>query len=117
MGEWLQDYLRAEAPWTNLGLADGLLLAPRAYDLFEVPVSVLDRICGPEPEMEFWQDQESFEKHIRAIAETLNRVEDMPPLVVERAGERFRVCDGTHRLEAVRRRGWKTCWVILFSDP
>ena len=116
VGQWLQDYLRAEAPWTNLGLADGLLLVPRVYDLFEVPVDVLDRKCGPEPEMKFWQDRKSFERHIGAIAASLDRVEDMPPLVVEAVGDRLSVCDGTHRLEAVRRKGWKTCWVIEFSE-
>lgn len=116
MGEWLQEYLRAEAPWTNLGLADGLLLVPRSYELFEVPLAILDRKCGPEPEMEFWQDPESFERHISAIATSLVNVEDMPPLVVESVGERLSVCDGTHRLEAVRRKGWKTCWVIHFSE-
>lgn len=116
VGEWLQGYLRADAPWTNLGLADGLLLVPRRYDLFEASVDLLDRKCGPEPDMEFWQDRESFERSVSAIAESLERVEDMPPLVVEAVGDRLSVCDGTHRLEAVRRRGWKTCWVIRFSE-
>lgn len=115
--EWLQDYLRVEAPWKNLGLADGLLLAPRAYDLIEVPLADLDRCCGPEPEMKFRQDRESFEKHILAIAASLERMEDLPPLVVEPDGDRFTVCDGTHRLEALRRTGWQTCWAIVFTDP
>ena len=116
IGEWLQDYLRAEAPWKNLGLADGLLLVPRSFALFEAPLASLDRKCGPEPEMEFWQDQVSFERSVTAIASSLERVEDMPPLVVEALGDRLSVCDGTHRLEAVRRRGWASCWVIQFSD-
>ena len=113
---WLQTYLRCEPSWANQGLADGLLLVPRVYRLIEVPLTALERKCGPEPEMEYWQDAESFEGHIRAIAESLENVEDLPPLVVEELGDRFMVCDGTHRLEALRRRGYATCWAIVFSE-
>jgi hypothetical protein len=114
--KWLQVYLTCEPRWANPGLADGLLLRRRAYRLIEMPVDALVRKCGPEPEMEYWQDPDSFESHIRAIAGSLEAAEDLPPLVVEELGGRFMVCDGTHRLEAIRRRGWQTCWVIVFSD-
>ncbi|MEZ4415960.1 MAG: ParB N-terminal domain-containing protein [Gemmatimonadota bacterium] len=114
--EWLQEYLRCEPRWENLGLADGLLLAPRTYRLLEMRVATLERKCGPEPEMEFWQDAESFERHVQAIERTLETTESLPPLVVERVAGRWMVCDGTHRLEAIRRKGWDTCWVVLFSD-
>jgi len=50
------------------------------------------------------------------IAESVEALEDLPPLVVEDCEGGLVVCDGTHRLEAVRRKGWPTCWAILFSD-
>ena len=62
------------------------------------------------------QDAATFERHNRAIAEFFEALEDLPPLVVQEREGRLVVCDGTHRLEAVRRRGWLTCWAILFSD-
>ena len=116
LGSWLQAYLRCEPRWSNLGLADGLLLEPRDYRLIETAVDVLDRKCGPEPEMEFWQDRATFERHVGMIAESLDAPEDLPPLVVEEVDGRFAVCDGTHRMEAVRRKGWATCWAVAFSS-
>jgi hypothetical protein len=114
---WLQTYLTSEPQWANPGLANGLLLAPRVYRLLEMPVSALERKCGPEPEMEYWQDAHSFEARVRAIGDSVQSVEDLPPLVVEELSGRFIVCDGTHRLEAVRRKGWPTCWVVVFTTP
>jgi hypothetical protein len=106
---WLHAYLTCEPRWANPGLANGLRRAPRRYrGPLEMPVALLERKCGPEPEMEFRQDPASFEEHIRAIAASLVEPEDLPPLVVEDLGGRLMVCDGTHRLEAVRRRGWPT---------
>jgi hypothetical protein len=116
LGDWLQAYLSAEAPWANPGLAQGLLLRPRAYSLFEIEVDRLVRKCGPEPEMEYWQDPESFQTCVTAIARSLDSIENLPPLVVEEVEGRYIVCDGTHRLEAIRAKGWPTCWVILFED-
>jgi hypothetical protein len=113
---WLHAYLTCEPRWANPGLANGLRSAPhRLHGPVEIPVAVLERKCGPEPEMQYRQDPDSFERHIRAIEASLGVVEELPPLVVEDVGGRFMVCDGTHRLEALRRRGWPTCWVILFS--
>lgn len=111
---WLQAYLMAEPRWANPGLASGLLKEPRVYELFETDAATLVRKCGPEPGMEYWQDQESFDRHVHAIARTLHSVEDLPPLVVEDVEGRLVVCDGTHRLEAIRSKGWRRCWVILF---
>jgi ParB/Sulfiredoxin domain len=116
LGAWLQVYLSAEPRWANPGLATGLLKFPRVYTLFEVDPDELVRKSGPEPEMEYRQDGKSFDAHIQAIAESLIAVEDLPPLVVEEVRGRYVVCDGTHRLEAIRSKGWPTCWVILFAD-
>jgi len=116
IGPWLQSYLLAEARWANPGLASGLLKVPRVYELFEIEVKQLVRKCGPEPEMEYWQDPVTFEKHINAIAQSLESIEDLPPLVVEEVQGKLVVCDGTHRLEAIRSKGWASCWVILFSN-
>ena len=113
---WLHSYLTCEPRWTNPGLSNGLRSAPHGIrGLVELPVGVLERKCGPEPEMEYRQDPETFEQHIQAITESLDALEDLPPLVVEDLAGRFMVCDGSHRLEAIRRKGWTTCWVILFS--
>lgn len=120
LGSWLQAYLLVEPRWANPGLASGLLLMPREYELFETDARALVRKCGPEPEMEFWQDQESFDRHVQAIADTLDSIEDLPPLVVEEVDGQLEVCDGTHRLKAVLARGWDRCWVIQFTtvkDP
>ena len=116
VGLWLQSYLLAEPRWANPGLASGLLRAPRVYELFETEVRQLVRKCGPEPEMRFWQDRETFERHIKAIAQSLESIEDLPPLVVEEVDGQLVVCDGTHRLEAIRAKGWARCWVIQFSN-
>jgi hypothetical protein len=114
---WLHAYLTCEPRWANPGLSTGLRKAPRIYSLYEIPLADLNRKCGPEPEMEYQQDVDMFEKHIRGIEKSLEELEDLPPLIVEDVGGRLMVCDGTHRLEAIRRKGWATCWVIQFSTP
>jgi hypothetical protein len=113
---WISEYLTCDPRWANPGLVNGLRTKPhRIHGLMALPIGKLERKCGPEPEMEFWQDRESFERHIRAIEESLEALADLPPLIVEDLGGRLVVCDGTHRLEAIRRKGWAACWAVVFS--
>src|ERR1700744_6048402 len=79
--EWVQDYLRS-GTWVNLGLADGLLLAPRLWlGPFEVPLDAFSRNCGPEPEMEYPEPVEVWNSRVEAMAASIVSLDAMPPLM------------------------------------
>jgi len=113
--DWIHRYLAA-GYWSNPGLSDGLRLCRRWWrGPLRVPLASLIRVCGPEEGMAFRQKAEEFERDVGRLM----RLRDplmVPPLIVEyRAGSRV-VCDGSHRLEAMSRLGWKNCWVVIWYN-
>ena len=110
--EWVQDYLRA-GTWVNLGLADGLLGAPRWWvGPFSAPLEAFTRKCGPEPEMEYVEPLADWKKCVETMAATITSAEQLPPLIVERRASGWFIADGNHRHEALRLGGFKSCWAL-----
>jgi hypothetical protein len=115
--DWVQAYLRTPGHWINLGLADGLLHAPRWWlGPFQAPIETLFRKCGPEPEMEFRMPLDSWNTRIEKMSSAITDIEQLPPLIVERRGDRWVIADGTHRHETLRRLGHKTCWTFAWFN-
>jgi hypothetical protein len=110
--EWVQSYLRS-GDGINLGLADGLLLAPRWWlGPFQIPLDSLSRKCGPEPEMEYFIPADLWNAKVDRILGSISAPEDLPPLIAERRAQGWYLADGNHRHEALHRRGCKLCWVF-----
>jgi len=110
--EWVQRYLRT-GTWANLGLADGLLLAQRWWvGPFCAPLESFTRKCGPEPELEYVESLENWSKCMEAMAPAIARVEDLPPLIVERRESGWFIADGNHRHGALRLAGYQSCWAL-----
>ena len=114
--EWVQAYLRTGS-WANLGLADGLLLARRWWlGPFEAPLERFARKCGPEPDMEYVEPAEQWNRRIEAMASSIHRLESLPPLIAERRNNTWFLADGSHRHEALRGRGFKSCWALAWVN-
>ena len=114
--EWVHAYL-ATGEWANLGLSDGLKLQQRWWiDPIEVPLDLLIRVCGPEPEMLYTQDAAGWEKRVGKISNSLEDSAALPPLIVHFDDGDYIISDGNHRHEAMVRKGWSHCWIIIWYD-
>ena len=114
--EWIHHYLTTGA-WANSALSDGLKLQKRWWiGPTRMPLTALTRCCGPEPTMEFVQPVDRWEQRVTHIADGLNRVEDLPPLIVQYHADAYNIRDGNHRHEAMRRKDWMHCWVLIWFD-
>jgi len=114
--DWVQSYL-ANGEWANLGLANGLRLQKRWWlGPLEVRLEQLVRACGPEPEIEYRVSSESWEKRVTTIQSSLTEIAALPPLIAEYRSGLLSLRDGNHRHEALKRKGWETCWVLIWFN-
>lgn len=114
--EWLHDYLNQEA-WANTTLSSIIQYQkPLWIGPIEVELTQLVRCAGPEESMRYPQNPQAWEKSIQAITESLTEASALPPLLVRPIGGVFSIPDGNHRHEAMRRKGWRTGWALLWCD-
>ncbi|MGB1289278.1 MAG: chromosome partitioning protein ParB [Aggregatilineales bacterium] len=113
---WIHAYLNA-GDWRNSGLSDGLKLQKRWWiGPVSVPLSLLIRCCGPEPEMAYQQPLDSWENRVSNIQKTLTTVEALPPLIATYDAGTYSLRDGNHRHEAMRRNGWTHCYTFIWYN-
>jgi hypothetical protein len=75
----------------------------------------LTRICGPEPEMEYYSAVEHWEPHIATIMSV--DVAQLPLLILEfRGAAPLGLHDGSHCHEALRRRGESHAWTLIWRN-
>jgi hypothetical protein len=116
LDEWIDSYLN-EAAWANHGLSNIIRhQKPLWVGPIEVELTQLIRCCGPEEGIHYQKDPDEWEQSIIDIVNTLNDPRDLPPLIVRFAHGVYGIPDGNHRHEAIRRKGWKTAWVIIWCD-
>lgn len=114
--DWIHAYL-STGEWSNMGLSNGLKLQKRWWmGPVEVPLESLIRCGGPEPHLEYRMNPADWERRVTAIATTLDDVKDLPPLIVQYRSGEYSIRDGNHRHEAIKRKGWLTCWVLIWYD-
>ncbi len=114
--EWIHAYLLGGA-WANAPLSNGLKLQQRWWrGPVEVDLEAVQRCCGPEPEMEFRVDPAAWGTRTGELAAGFTSLEAIPPLIAEYRDGVLSVRDGNHRHEAIRRKGWRTCWVIIWYN-
>ena len=110
---WVHEYLRG--PGRNLPFSEGLTLQPRRFrGPLEVPLRSLQRGCGPEPEMPFRESSELWEQAVDYFARLPEPIEAFPPLIVSYRQGVLVINDGNHRHEAFARRGFQSCWIIVW---
>ncbi len=114
--EWIHAYLRGGA-WANSGLSDGLRLQRRWWNgPLEMPLSSLLRCVGPEPGMEYRVEPGPWAVRTAAMAQGFGNLAAIPPLIAEYRDGVLSVRDGNTRHEALRLRGWPTCWTIVWYN-
>jgi len=113
---WVHSYLGG-GPWANAGLRDGLRRQPRYWTgPHLLPLSRLERCCGPEPAMEYRVPAETWRRKVAGIASHLDDPMGVPPLITEWRAGRLSIRDGNHRLAAMVEAGWESCWVIVWCN-
>jgi hypothetical protein len=113
---WLYSYLQA-GEWANIGLLKGLQLQPRWWlGPLEIQLSRLTRCCGPEPNMEYRVSADAWDKHVTALSARLTEPIELPPLIAVYHNGQLSIRDGNHRHEAMRRKGWRTGWVVIWHN-
>ena len=113
---WIHSYL-AQREWANPGLSNGLKEQEYWWiGPVELPLDILVRKCGPEPEMEYIMPMEEWERRVTAIANSLSVPELLPPVIAQFVQGKLILCDGNHRHEGARRIGWQKLWALIFFD-
>jgi hypothetical protein len=110
---WVHSYLLG--PGGNRPFSDGLKRRTRYWrDPELLPIHMLRRTCGPEPEMTYQEPLESWLRRVDAIASSFRELDPFPPLIAQYESGRLLVNDGSHRLAAFQTLGLVQCWVIVW---
>jgi hypothetical protein len=116
LDDWAHRYLSA-GPWANAGLRDGLRLQRRYWiGPLLLPLTRLERCCGPEPGMEFPVPADAWRRNVAGMASGLADPMEIPPLFVEWRAGVLSVRDGSHRHAAMTAAGWNACWGIVWCN-
>lgn len=114
MEEWVHIFLKTVGE--NKEFSNGLKLE-RRYWLGPILISLneINRCCGPEGNMEYQVPNTEWENQIKKFCEMLEKGWECPPLIVQHQSGKLIINDGNHRYEAMKRLGFKECWVILWD--
>lgn len=116
--DWIHLYLQG-GPWANPGLSAGLRRQTRHWvGPVLMRLGDLERCCGPETDMEYRVEVESWRRKMSGMASRLADPMQVPPLIVQWRTGRLSVRDGNHRHAAACLAGWVACWaVVWYDDP
>jgi len=113
---WVHDYLR-NSPGPNLGLSEGLRRSRRWWlGPILLPLTDVERVCGPEPHMEFRVAEEAWEAKITSLSAGIQDPAVLPPFICEYRGGALSLRDGSHRCEALRRLGVSQFWTLIWFN-
>ena len=113
--DWIHEFLTTSGK--NEGLSTGLkkekrfFVGPRNIDLDK-----LQRICGPEENIEYHESQERWEGKVQRILSGIKDGWEMPPLIVKYKRGKLFIADGNHRYEALKRQRFKKYWTIIWYN-
>jgi ParB-like nuclease domain. len=112
---WVHLFLNGEGD--NEGLSNGLKLKKRYWvGPIEIEARILDRIVGPEPDLEYVEDEKWWNHNIDQICKRIEDGWDMPPLIAENRDGYLSVRDGNHRLGAIQKLKLEKCFLIIWDD-
>ena len=109
--EWIHTYLLFFRK--NKAFSDGLYKEERYYiGPIMMPLSLFQRNCGPEEEMKWHVNKESFEEKVRLWIHKIENKENLPPLIIGYADDRFEINCNSPLFEALIRLN-KEMFVII----
>ena len=109
----LVEFLEGEG--NNLKLAE-IMKSKGTLHSKKLDFSELIRIAGPEENMKYKIDQRIFEEKINKMVESINKGWEPAPLIVWDTIEGLTIADGSHRIEALRKLGFKSYLCIIWKD-
>jgi N-acetylglutamate synthase-like GNAT family acetyltransferase len=114
LDEWLITLLQRE-PGANRSLAAIIKgQRPILHAPARVPLDSLQALAGPDPSFRYPKDPSIWADEIAAMV-TAPLVE-MPPLLIRETNGERHLSDGSHRVDAWRRRGESHGWAIIWQD-
>jgi len=112
--DWVHMFLNGEG--NNIAFSEGLRLDKRDYfGPYKFKLELFERCCGPEPDMQYNVDSDSFDAHVTALGNRIEGGWDMPPLIVNYSEGKFELNDGNHRYEAMIRKGINEYYFIVWT--
>ncbi len=78
------------------------------------PLDRLERMAGPEDDVECPVDDDEWEDDIDGMEDSLDDGWEPPPLLVQCADDQLLLQDGNHRYEAMTRAGESSGWVLVY---
>lgn len=112
---WIHLFLNGEGD--NIGLSEGLKMKKRYWvGPIEVDINCLDRVVGPELNMEYVENEDWWNYNINEICKRIEDGWDMPPLIAENRNGTLSVRDGNHRLGALEKLKRVKCFLIIWDD-
>ncbi|WP_152392738.1 ParB N-terminal domain-containing protein [Paenibacillus guangzhouensis] len=112
---WVHLFLNGEGD--NVGLSNGLKMKTRYWlGPIEIETRFLDRVVGPELNMEYVEDEDWWNYNMNEICNRLADGWDMPPLIAENRNGSLSVRDGNHRLGALQKLNIDKCYLIIWGD-
>ena len=110
---WVHRYLNG--PGNNSTFSEGLAREDRFWrGPFEIELEKLERTCGPEPGMQYWEPADGWVARVATLRDGFRGVEHYPPLLVQYESGKLWIRDGNHRYAALESLRVGTCWIILW---
>jgi hypothetical protein len=110
LAAWSQWFTRKPDP--NPALADALLDADFVYLVAELPLRDLYPCQGPEPDFDYPEDPDDWERRVAKTIDSFHAGWDAPPLFVHLPT--LFLAEGNHRREALLRLGRKNYWAVCW---
>ncbi len=82
----------------------------------KLKLSSLNRICGPEKEMKYFEEKNTFEKRVSEMVKSITDGWNIPPIIIWDKNNELSIADGAHRHEALIRSGLKKYWGFIWKD-
>lgn len=115
INEWVDDFLRTEGK--NKALANGLKKQKRFwFGPEQFPLSDLKRCCGPEKDMEYYEDAAAWKNRVDKLISYIRKGNELPPLIVHYVNGELSIRDGSHRYEAYVKIGFDKYWTLIWFD-
>lgn len=116
LAEWLKDYIKIIEP-NNLELHAYIdKHASEFRGPEKVPMAIINRTLGPEPEMLRQENPIEFTTSVQNIKNTIQTTIFKKFLLAEYDGQNFYLLDGNHTLEALKEMGHHECFLVYLDS-
>ncbi len=110
--KWVHEFLTSVGK--NNHLSEIMKEKGHFYGPVDIPFSKLIRCCGPEKNMKFYEFKDKWEDRNNSMIKAIKNEWNVPPFIVWCRKGKLSIADGNHRIEALKKCGFKKYWVIIW---